>query len=140
MTSIPARRARALAPFQLIGFVVVAALSVLAWYAWLGWDTQYQIDPVTQAASGPYEAWQVVGCALTLLAVFVGALLAGARPLLASIALTLAFTAAWTVQAAANDETGLYGVGMMMILVGLTVATTVVGYVVAAIRGRLTTR
>jgi hypothetical protein len=140
MTSIPGRHTRALAPFQLIGFVVVAALSALAWYAWLGWDTQYQIDPVTQVSSGPYEAWQVVGCVLTLLAVFVGALLAGARPLLASIALTLAFTTAWTVQAAGHDETGLYGVGTTMILVGLTVATTVVGYVVAAIRGRLAAR
>ncbi|MDX6201261.1 MAG: hypothetical protein QOJ83_761 [Frankiales bacterium] len=140
MTSIPAPRARTRAPFQLLGFAVVAALSALAWYGWLGWDNEHQVDPVTQVSSGPYETWQVVGCVLTLLAVFVGALLAGARPLLASIALTLAFTTAWTVQAAGHDETGLYGVGTTMILVGLTVATTVVAYVVAAIRGRLAVR
>jgi hypothetical protein len=138
MTSISALRARS--PFQLIGFVVVAALSVLTWYAWLGWDSQYQTDPATQVSSGPYETWQVVGCVLTLLAVFVGALLAGARPLPASVALTLAFTAAWTVQAAGHDETGLFGVGATMILFGLTVATTVIAYVVAAIRGWLAAR
>jgi hypothetical protein len=129
--------------FQISGAIVVAALAAASWYGWMGWDTQYQIDPVTQVASGPYEAWQVIGCVLSLLVVFVGALLAGLRPLWASAALTLAFTAAWTATAAPNDETGLYGVGMIMVLVGLAIATTVIALLVRGLRGigrSLTTR
>ena len=128
---------------QIFGAVTVAALAAASWYGWMGWDTEYQIDPVTQVASGPYQAWQVIGCVLSLLVVFVGALLAGVRPLWASAALTLAFTAAWTATAAPEDETGMYGVGMIMVLVGLAIATTVIAAVVQGLRGigrSLTTR
>jgi len=114
--------------------IAVAVLAALTWFAWMGWDTTYQVDPVTQVASGPYEAWQVIGCALSLLVLLVGALLAGVRPIPASAALTLAFTAAWTATAAPNDETGLYGVGMILVLVGLTAGTTVVSLVVLGLR------
>jgi hypothetical protein len=134
MTSTSASRARPSAWIQVVGALAVAALSVGAWYGWLGWDSTYQIDRTTQVASGPYEAWQVIGCALSLLVVFVAALLAGVRPLVASAALTLAFTAAWTATAAAADETGLYGVGMILLLIGLTISTTVVSFVVLGLR------
>jgi hypothetical protein len=117
-----------------IGVLAVAALSALMWYAWFAWDSQYQVDPVTQVGSGPYEGWQVIGCALSLLVLLVGALLAGVRPLLACAALTLGFTAAWTATAASQDETGLYGVGMILLLGGLTAATTVVSLVTLGLR------
>ena len=119
-----------------MGFLTVAACSALSWFAWMGWDQQYQVNPATGVSSGPYEAWQVIGCALSLLLMFVCALLAGVRPLLAAVALTLAFTAAWTGQAASNDDTGLYGVGMLMLLAGLGVATTVVSVVTLGLRDR----
>ncbi|GID96336.1 hypothetical protein ACFQFC_08630 [Amorphoplanes digitatis] len=119
---------------QIAGAFVVALLSAVQWYVWMAWDTEYQTDPVTQVTSGPYEAWQVVGCGVSLLVVFVGALLLGARPLWASAALTLAFTAAWTTTAAAEDSTGMYGVGTVMLLVGLASATAVVSLVVTALR------
>jgi hypothetical protein len=119
---------------QVAGALTVALLSALQWYAWMAWDTEYQTDPVTQLETGPYEAWQVAGCAVSLLVVFVGALLLGVRPLWASAALTLAFTAAWTTTAAANDITGMYGVGMIMLLFGLTVATAAVSLVVTGLR------
>ncbi|MFC3502502.1 hypothetical protein ACFOOK_16205 [Micromonospora krabiensis] len=119
---------------QAAGALVVALLSATSWYAWLGWDTGYRVDPVTGATSGPYEVWQVVGCALTLLVVLVGALLAGVRPVLASAALTLAFTAAWTAAAASRDDSGLYAVGAVLLLVGLAVGTAVVAAVVRAVR------
>jgi hypothetical protein len=141
MTSIFAVRAGRPALWgQVIGVLVVAALSALLWYAWMGWDSQYQVDPVTQVASGPYEAWQVIGCALSLLVLLVGALVAGVRPLLASAALTLAFTAAWTATAARQDETGMYGVGVIMLLVGLAAATAVVSLVVLGVRHLLAAR
>ncbi|MFI7608417.1 hypothetical protein ACIBTV_25155 [Micromonospora sp. NPDC049366] len=119
---------------QAVGVLAVALLSVAAWYAWLGWDTGYREDPVTGTTSGPYQAWQVVGCVLTLLVVFVGALLAGVRPVLASAALTLAFTAAWTVAAASRDDSGLYAVGAVLLLAGLAAGTAVVAAVVRAVR------
>lgn len=119
---------------QIAGALVVALLSALQWYVWMAWDTGYRTDPVTQQTSGPYEAWQVAGCAVSLLVVFVGALMLGVRPLWASAALTLAFTAAWTATASANDETGMYGVGTIMLLFGLTAATATVSLVVTGLR------
>jgi hypothetical protein len=120
---------------EVIGVVLVAAASAVSWFAWMGWDRGYQLDRATGKWSGPYEAWQVLGCAASLLVLLVAALSAGVRPLPASAALTLAFTAAWTVQAAGSDETGLYTVGMLMLLVGLAVATTVVSAVTLLLRG-----
>ena len=129
MTSIFAERGRFGYRFQVLGVLAVALLSALSWVAWMGWDHQYQVDAATGVESGPYEAWQAIGCALSLLVLFVGALLVGVRPWLACAALTVAFTAAWTAQAAPDDETGMYGVGMIMLLVGLGLATIVVSAV-----------
>ena len=141
MTSIHAEHGRfGFRLFQPLGVLAVAILSASAWLAWLGWDHQYQVDPATGVASGPYEAWQVIGCALSLLVLFVGGLLVGVRPVPAGAALTLAFTAAWTAQAAPADETGMYGVGMIMLLVGLGVATLVVSAVTLGVRNRWVAR
>ena len=41
--------------------LVAVLLTVAAYLAWLGWDQQRNPD-----GTGPYEAWQVVGLALTL--------------------------------------------------------------------------
>jgi hypothetical protein len=102
-------------PTALLG---AALLSVLAWVAWLGWDQEYQVDPATGIASGPYEAWQVVGCVLTLL---VAAVVAGvaARAVVAAAWVTVPFTVCWTVSAARGDDTGLFAVGALLIAVGL---------------------
>jgi hypothetical protein len=43
-----------------------AAITAIAWAAWVGRDTQYDIDPVTGASSGPNQPWQVVGLVATL--------------------------------------------------------------------------
>lgn len=104
---------------------MVAALSALIWYAWLGRDRQYQVDAVTGVHSGPYEAWQVAGCAGSLLVLLLAALLAGVWAPPAGASLTLAFTAAWTVDAASRDDTGLFGVGTFLLVIGLAMASTV---------------
>ena len=106
------------------GALLLAALTVLTWYAWLGWDHEYQIDPVTGVASGPYEANQVIGCVLTLLGL---ALAAGVlvHPWVPLAVMPLAFTVAWSVDAAGEDETGLWGVGAIMLLVGLSAGAAV---------------
>ncbi|WP_433305080.1 hypothetical protein ACQP2F_17105 [Actinoplanes sp. CA-030573] len=124
---------------QIAGGLTVAALSAGSWWAWMGWDHVYRIDPRTDAVSGPYEAWQVVGCAVTLLVVLVAALLLGVRWFVASPVMTVAFTAAWTSTAAAADDTGMYGVGAIALLFGLTAGTTVVSIIVLALR-RLSAR
>jgi hypothetical protein len=134
MTTISGGRVRSTSWFQIAGASAVAVLAALAWFAWMGWDSQYQVDPVTQVASGPYEAWQVIGCAISLLVLLVGALLAGVRPVPASAALTVAFTAAWTATVAPGDETGMSGVGTTLLLCGLTAATMVVSSAFVGLR------
>jgi hypothetical protein len=47
--------------------------------------------------------------------------------------MTVAFTAAWTVQAS-EDETGLFLVGTILVLIAMTVGTTVVALITAALR------
>jgi hypothetical protein len=106
-----------------LGAIILAGATVTTWWAWLGWDTEYQFDPVTQTESGPYEAWQVAGCVLTLavLAVAGGLVL---PPWLAAGAMTVAFTAAWSARAAGGDETGLWLVGAIGVFVGMAIGST----------------
>jgi len=104
------------------------------YWGWLGWDQQYQRDPLTGQASGPYQAWQVIGCALTLsgLALGSGALRC---PGLTVAVLPVAFTVAWSVPAANMDETGLWAVGAFLILAG-----TLMGSAVLALGGHAARR
>lgn len=120
--------------FQIIGASVVAVLSAASWFAWMGWDHEYQEDPVTHVWSGPYETWQGVGCGISLIVVFCAALLLRVKPLYASAALVVAFTSAWTWTAASSDETGMFMVGSIMMLVGLSMATAVGSGIALAIR------
>ncbi|MEU8655488.1 hypothetical protein [Actinoplanes philippinensis] len=122
--------------FQGLAGVLVALLSALTWFAWPGWDDEYQTDPVTGVESGPYEAWQVAGCVVSLLILLVVAELAGTRPLPASIGLILGFVTAWTADAARSDTTGLFGVGAIMLLFGLTIGSAMVSGLVVGIRDR----
>ena len=118
---------------SLVGAVVLAAATVLTWWLWLGRDDEYQID-ANGVASGPYTTGQVAGCVLTLLVLLVAAVLLGVRPLIAAAAMTIAFTAAWTAQAAATDETGLFGVGAILVFCGCAAGTSVVAFVTHAVR------
>jgi len=122
-----------------LGAIGTAAATVGAWWAWLGWDTESRTDPVTLTESGPYEPWQVAGCVLTLaaIAVVAGLLLA---PWLVAPVMTIAFTAAWTVQAAAGDESGLWVVGAVGVLIGMAIGTTVLSVAAWAVRRALTGR
>ena len=107
--------------------VVLALSTVGAYLAWLAWDQEYQRDPVTGATSGPYEAWQVAGCALTL-----GALAAVAglrrRARLAVSVIPVVFTLVWSLPAAAEDETGLWVVGAALLLAGCSAGVAAASY------------
>ncbi len=111
----------------------LAAATAACWYGWLGWDHTYQVDPVTGVESGPYEAWQVVGCVVSLAAV---ALLAGiaARPWLPVLVVPPVFTLVWSLDAAPSDDTGLWVVGAVLILVGLVGGSSLLGFVAFAVR------
>jgi hypothetical protein len=116
------------------GLLAVAAATVLTWWAWLGRDTTYTLDPVTGSYSGPYTTAQVAGAVLTLAAVLVAAVLLRVPPVPAAAAMTVAFTAAWTAQAAAEDETGLFAIGAILVLAGMTAGTTVVALITHRLR------
>lgn len=95
--------------------LVLAACTVLTWWLWLGQDTTYQRNAQGQW-SGPYEAPQVIACALTL------AVLAGLGTLLLPsplvlVVTSLSFTAAWSVFAATRDSTGLWDAGALGVLI-----------------------
>ncbi|WP_110239614.1 hypothetical protein [Nocardioides gilvus] len=89
------------------------------WFAWLGWDHEYyEVDGVAQ---GPYRAWQVLGCGLSIA---VGAVLAQlwVRSPWGVLALApagiLGFAVPWTADAAASDDSGLFIVGLFLLVVG----------------------
>ncbi|MET7876302.1 hypothetical protein ABZS52_05135 [Micromonospora profundi] len=110
---------------KLFGAVFLAVATVGVWLLWLGWDTEYTVDPETSSTSGPYEPWQVIGCVLTLVLL---AALAGTRlsPWLVAPVMTIAFTVAWAWQAASTDDSGLWAVGGFLVLVGMAAGSTVV--------------
>jgi hypothetical protein len=117
---------------SLAGAVLLAAATVATWYAWLGRDTEYQVDAAGQA-SGPYTTAQVAGCVLTLAALLVAAVLLRVHPMVAAATMTVAFTGAWTVQAA-EDETGLFLVGAILVFGGMAAGTTVVAMIASRLR------
>lgn len=120
-------RVRNGAMFQLLGAVILAGTTVAVWWLWLGTDTRYEIDPVTGARTGPYEPGQVVGCVLSLLVIaVVGGLLW--RPWIVVVAMTVAFTVAWSMAAASEDATGLWGVGAVLVAVGMAGGSAVFSF------------
>ncbi|RLP86731.1 hypothetical protein EAD89_20785 [Micromonospora sp. BL4] len=118
MTATTGRRAP-------LGALFLAVATVGVWLLWLGWDTGYTVDPETDSRSGPYEPWQVIGCVLTLALL---AALAGTRlsPWLVAPVMTVAFTAAWSWGALSSDDSGLWAVGAVLVLVGMAVGSTLV--------------
>ncbi|MGC4808494.1 hypothetical protein [Micromonospora sp. DT233] len=109
----------------LLGGLVLAVATVAVWWAWLGWDTEYTFDPETSSTSGPYDTWQVVGCVLSLVALAaVGGWLL--RPWLVVPVMTVAFTAAWSWRAATSDDSGLWVIGGVLMLVGMATGSTAV--------------
>ncbi len=114
--------------------VALGLFSAGMWLAWLGWDHEYYlVDGVPQ---GPYEAWQVVGCGL---AIAVAAMIAylWVRRAVAILSLTAAatigFAVPWSVDASASDDTGLWGVGLIFLLVGGGAGIAILLAVTAAI-------
>ncbi|MFF8609556.1 hypothetical protein ACF06X_26915 [Streptomyces sp. NPDC015346] len=113
---------------------VLALVALTAWAAWLGWDQHRDVQP-DGSTTGPYEAWQVIGLVLSLLAPVYWAAsrryVAGAV-LGTSAGLTVAAYYDWS-----DDASGLFVIGVGTVMVGSLIVTAVVSAVIAsATRGR----
>ncbi|GAA4529261.1 hypothetical protein [Amycolatopsis samaneae] len=114
--------------------VVLAGLTIAAWWLWMGWDTTYQVDAVTGARTGPYEPWQVVGCVLCLVVLAVVGAIRLPRWVVVLV-MSVAFTVAWSMTAIATATGPLWGVGALMVFVGMVAGSCVVVAVVRKVRG-----
>jgi uncharacterized membrane protein len=116
---------------ELSAVLVVAAVSAALWAAWLGWDQHRDVHP-DGSTTGPYEVWQVAGLVLTLL---VPVYWAASRRCFAGAVLgtTLGLTAAayydWS-----DDATGLFMIGVVLVMLGSFAATATVAAVIAAVK------
>lgn len=114
-----------------MSILLLAGMSLAAWAAWLGWDQHRDVQP-DGSTTGPYEAWQVIGLVLTLLApVYWAASRHSTR------AAVLGTTAGLTVAAYydwSDDSSGLFMVGVVLVMIGSLAVTAVVSAIVSATR------
>ncbi len=104
-----------------------------AWAAWLGWDQHRDVHP-DGTTTGPYEAWQVIGLVLTLLAPVYWAASRhhfAAAMLGVPLGLTAAAFYDWS-----DDSSGLFVVGAGLVMVGSLAATAAFAAVVDAVTRR----
>ncbi|MGW3628923.1 hypothetical protein ACWD7F_01950 [Streptomyces sp. NPDC005122] len=116
---------------QLVSILLLAGVSLAAWAAWLGWDQHRDVQP-DGTTTGPYAAWQVIGLVLTLLAPVYWA--ASRRYVAGAV---LGTTAGLTVAAYdgwSDDSSGLFMVGVGLVMTGSLVATAVVSVIASARR------
>lgn len=96
----------------------LAAVTLVAYLALLGWDQSKTLDPVTQNETGPYEAWQVIALVVVLAA---AAFLAGraGRFVPAVVTIPVVLTLAFAVDAATDaDVDGLWPIGAALVALG----------------------
>ncbi|MER5474686.1 hypothetical protein [Streptomyces sp. NPDC002685] len=116
---------------QLVSILLLAGVSLAVWTAWLGWDQHRDVQP-DGTTTGPYEAWQVIGLVLALL---VPVYWAASRRYIAGA--VLGTTAGLTVAAYydwSDDSSGLFMVGVGLIMVGSLAVTAVVSAIASAKR------
>ncbi|MET8289225.1 hypothetical protein ACGFWD_04225 [Streptomyces sp. NPDC048448] len=116
---------------QLVSILLLAGVSLAAWAAWLGWDQHRDVQP-DGTTTGPYEAWQVIGLVLTLLAPVYWA--ASRRYIAGAV---LGTTAGLTVAAYcdwSDDSSGLFMVGVGSVTMGSLVVTAVITVIASAKR------
>ncbi|MFE7841567.1 hypothetical protein ACFU53_37590 [Streptomyces sp. NPDC057474] len=122
---------------QLLPTLVTAVASLAMWAVWLGWDQQRDVHP-DGSSTGPYETWQVIGLVLTLLIPVYWA--ASRRHITGAVVgtavgLTVASFYDWS-----DDASGLYGVGVTLVMLGTVAVTTAVSFLIAAAGDRFTRR
>ncbi|MFE4546228.1 MULTISPECIES: hypothetical protein [unclassified Streptomyces] len=116
---------------RLVPILACGVVSSALWAAWLGWDQHRDVHP-DGTTTGPYAAWQVIGLVLTLLAPVYWA--ASRRRFAAAV---LGPTAGLTVAAGvdwSDDSSGLFLVGVGLVMAGTLLATAAASTVIAAAR------
>ncbi|MGW7665647.1 hypothetical protein ACWGJX_00495 [Streptomyces sp. NPDC054775] len=114
---------------RLLPILALAGVSLALWAAWLGWDQHRDVQP-DGTTTGPYGAWQVIGLLLTLLAVVYWA--ASRRYIAGAV---IGTTAGLTIAAYfdwSDDSSGLFMVGVGMVMMGSLVVTAVACAVIAS--------
>lgn len=123
--------ARTLQPSAAVAFTVLGAG---LWWGWFAWDT-VGVSSGTATQSGPYEAWQVAGCAVTwMVLAWLGVKVL--RPFLLITALPVGFTAAWILTAALTDDSGLWAVGAILVAGGTLAGNAVLVWVLGSVARR----
>ncbi|MER6446930.1 hypothetical protein [Streptomyces venezuelae] len=116
--------------------LALAMMAAAAWAAWLGWDQHRDVQP-DGSQTGPYEAWQVIGLGLTLLVPVCWAAYRGR-----AAGVVVGVTAGLTGAAAydwSDDASGLFVIGVGMVMVGSLVVTAGVCALIAALRPKAPT-
>ncbi|MDX3752999.1 hypothetical protein [Streptomyces sp. AK08-02] len=116
---------------HLLPILALAGVALAAWAAWLGWDQQRDVHS-DGSTTGPYEAWQVIGLVLTLLGpVYWAASRRHTRGAVlgTSAGLTVAAYVDWS-----DDASGLFVIGVGMVMMGSLAVTTAVSAVIASLK------
>jgi hypothetical protein len=116
--------------------LLVAAASVLAWSGWLGWDHGYQTDD-QGLPDGTYQAWQVIGSALTVVGVVVVGLMAlrGGARLVVPLVAGLAYAVAWSASTEEADS-GLWVIGVGFLVIGAAAVLALIAAAAIMVRDR----
>ena len=123
-------------PRPVIAALALAVVSGALWWVWFGWDTRRDVDPVTGASIGPYEWWQVCACVLSW-AVLAWAGTEVLKPAAVILVMPAAFTASWILSAALTDDSGLWGIGAVLVAVGTLAGNAlIVGFLRLLLRRR----
>ncbi len=121
--------------------LALGLFAVAMWFSWLGWDHEYYL--VDGVAQGPYRSWQVLGCGLSIATAAVLAHLSvrgvWAIFVLAAAAI-IGFAVPWALDAAATDDSGLWVVGLLFLLVGGGLGLVVLLSISAAVTSRFPSR
>ncbi|MBT2402071.1 MULTISPECIES: hypothetical protein [unclassified Streptomyces] len=117
-------------PLNPTPFLLLFLVPVAAWAAWLGWDQRRDVHP-DGSVTGPYEAWQVIGLVLTLLAPVYWA--ASRRHVTGAVLGTTAGLAAATYYDWSDDSSGLFVIGVGMVMTASLVVTFALSALIASV-------
>lgn len=114
---------------DLITRLLAVLVAAVAYWALLGWDTTKDVDAAGNE-TGPYSTLQVVVFVLILVAL---AVWIGLRrdPLVSSIVLAVVTTIDFGISGATSDDSGLWIVGAILVLVGSLAGSLAVSYLAA---------
>ena len=120
--------------------IVAAVVSALGYLGWLAWDQDVDVRASDGYVTGPYQAWQIIGLIIVLIAL---AIYVGLRqcPFEGSLAIALVLTICFAVDAATNsDGDGLWVIGAAMIAIGSFAGGLLIACAAGSVGARLTAR